>query len=63
MTEKGAGHSISMFSSMSLLTIAEEIVTRNNFRFLFTTLLQIVSCTVFILCYVLDILKYFNKWY
>ncbi|GAB1303365.1 Predicted gene 1527 [Apodemus speciosus] len=33
MTEKGADHSISMFSSTSLLTIAEEIVTRKNFCF------------------------------
>ncbi|XP_052027985.1 zinc finger protein basonuclin-2-like isoform X2 [Apodemus sylvaticus] len=35
MTEEVAGHFISMFPSISLLTIAEEIITRNNFSFIF----------------------------
>ncbi|XP_052012799.1 uncharacterized protein LOC127664712 isoform X1 [Apodemus sylvaticus] len=35
MTEEVAGHFISMFSSTSLLTTAEEIIMRNNFSFIF----------------------------
>ena len=54
ITEEGAGHAISMFRSSSLLTIAEEIITRNNFSFLFNFIVtnSFTHCNYFVMYYI-----------
>ncbi|XP_052011792.1 zinc finger protein basonuclin-2-like [Apodemus sylvaticus] len=64
MTEEGACHAISTFRSSSHLTIAEEIITRNNFSFLFNFIVtnSFTHCNYFMLC-ITHILIYFNECY
>ena len=53
MTEEAASRSISMFSSTSLLTLAEEIITRNNFSFIFNNIVtnSFTHC-IFVMYYI-----------
>ncbi|NP_001028651.1 uncharacterized protein LOC385263 isoform X2 [Mus musculus] len=65
MTKESVDPCISMFPSTSHSKKAEEIIRRNNFRFLFnhTYLVQVVSFTILILCCIIHFVINYNKWH